>query len=127
MDQLIADLEAATEGSRELDAAIAVVLHPRFSTYRDDPERGAGHRISDRDGPVYALDYTTSFDAAQTFVPDGCGWSMNDDGEGFVFEKIEREGGPGWLIIGVCDGDTTPALALCIAALRARQAMEVAA
>lgn len=109
MNTLIAELEAATEGSRELDNAVAKALGFMMPQPGDPPR------------------YSTSLDAALTLVPKGCGWSMNDDGEGFVFQKVKRAGGPGWPIIGQCDGDTTPALSLCICSLRARQAMKDAA
>lgn len=104
MDVLIARLEAATEGSTELSATIG----------RDV----MGHVPHD---PV--VPYTTSLDAALTLVPDSAEWS------------VERRLSKGMLpayasiwAIGARDIDfhangsgKTPAIALCIAALRARE------
>lgn len=99
-EQLIAALEAATEGSRELDEQIAsecnILLYPH---------------------------YTTSIDAALTLVPEGCIWKVFSDYPGDAyFADVEKwvpgQGGPeNWRTDGAC---SSPALALCIAALRAR-------
>lgn len=111
---LIAKLEAASEGSRELDVAIhhgraAAHKHlPSGFTMKDlgNPHRNRGLAGSkfiypDR-GP--APHYTTSIDAALTLVPEG--WTPWD------------------LIASHCtpdEFDAAPALALTIAALRARE------
>jgi len=65
------------------------------------------------------LPYTASIDAALTLVPEGCGWEIYNTtcDQPKVWAKVY--GWPG------CDeaaraNATTPALALCIAALRAR-------
>ncbi len=66
MKDLIAKLEAAPEGSRELDAEIAVALFPLLKTYTPDSDKGPGHWVTDRpegETKVYAQDYTTSLDA----------------------------------------------------------------
>lgn len=103
---LIEQLESAAEGSRALDAQIAS-QHGGFG--------GMGYETWDAieaDCPHY----TTSLDAALTLVPEGREWSVTYLWDG-------RCG-------GTCDGHhadfkgATPALALCIAALKARQAME---
>jgi len=121
-DELIAAVEAATEGSRELDARIWHTIP------REPPDCSA---IMAR---VFALilageddaecpHYTTSLDAALTLVLEQFDWSIlhlrngNRGAEAVVFtigmdiDHIEVEG-------------ATPALALCAAALRARKAME---
>lgn len=67
---LIARLEEATEGSRELDAEIALTVFPALMECRSDPEQGEGHWIHPRYGKTYALDYTTSIDAAATLYPE---------------------------------------------------------
>lgn len=103
-DALIAELESAAKGSRDLDTAIWKAA--RCPTlYNDRPY------------------YSRSLDAALTLVPEGWFianmfvspdkttlyfWCANNPGLGHKY----RSGAP------------TPALALCIAALRARQAME---
>ena len=120
-------LEAATEGSRELDAEIAVQIWPALAGFQPDSERGPGHWITPQDGPTYAEDYTTSIDAALTLVPEGwyltclaevgCGhfydWAATicDHLEGRV-EDGDWRSAPG----------QTPALALCIATVKAREA-----
>ena len=120
MKALIAELERATEGSRELDAEIAMFLYPWLATYRNDPERGAGHWISDKDGPVYASNYTTSLDAALTLVPEGSyiRMTIGRDKKAWVWVECAEDEKVAYAI---------PALALCIAALRTRQAMKDAA
>ena len=128
MDTLIAELERATEGSRELDAKIAMALYPTLATFRDDPERGTGHWISDKAGPVFALDYTTSLDAALTLVSEG--WSLAN-----LYDAVDPKDRPWVGVILRRDepryklpekvlGAPTYAMALCIAALKARQAMK---
>ncbi|MCH7728024.1 MAG: hypothetical protein IH991_16335, partial [Planctomycetes bacterium] len=66
MDSLIAELEAATEGSRWLDCDIARLVGVGAALY------------SDNSGVSIAPDYTASLDAALTLVPNdmtfGVGW-----------------------------------------------------
>ena len=106
---LLSRLEAAGEGSRELDWLVECHLRGV------DPERSLRHGAVD--------DYTTSLDAALTLVPDGS-----------PVEMQIRPGQKSMADIGVWyDEETpyysvakmvwaaTPALALCIAALRARE------
>ena len=100
---LIAALEAATVGSRELDERIA--LHVGWAV-QPDGQAQAGIPA-----------YSTSLDAALTLVPDGRTWRINSP--------------PLWLENGLfranvinvsgheCDA-ATPALALCCAALRSK-------
>ncbi len=135
---LIARLEAAEEGSRELDAAIAEEVHPLLKTYAHDTERGPGHWISPKDGKVYALDYTTSLDAALTLVPEGFSWFIehiavqNRGTRAFVSKVVEGEWIPnspredkrqGLTVadFGFRGNAVTPALALTTAALKARR------
>ncbi len=106
---LLADLEAATEGSRALDARIAVQMgvSPRY----------------EGDGVYLCPRYTESVDAALTLVPEGWRWKMANSGVGRGTARVEL-----WTIHYVAypgvagakaKGYTAP-LALCIAALRAR-------
>lgn len=112
---LVERLEAATEGSRELDAEIDLLA-------LDLGWRAERHT---RGTP----NYTTSIDAALSLVPDN--WSiwalMIWRGESSTVTAMETEFKPGFGHAhsgGMGRVETkasTPALALCIAALRARQ------
>jgi len=112
MNDLIARLEAAPEGSRELDAEIAVAVWPKLADYAPDTKRGPGHWISPKDGPVYAENYTTSIDDALTLVPEGRRFKVGRDDDGTGYASV---GGPRIVM------SATPALALCIACLRTRE------
>ena len=105
---LIERLEAAENGSRELDQLIARNI-------------GAGAALySDNSGIDRALDYTTSLDAALTLVPKGMTFGMGWDTEiagPYAFTGKTGEERKGYYA-------RTPALALCIAALKARQTQE---
>ena len=122
MDDLIAKLEAATEGSRELDAEVAMEIHPRLKTYTPDTVTGPGHWISDKDGRVYAQDYTTSLDAAVTLIPEG--WRLDElknliDYWGCILWYADP---PQAVYCGYNDQlrPKSSILAICIAALKAR-------
>lgn len=102
MTDLIARLEAATEGNRELD----VEIHQLRGFITDTP-----------------APYTQSIDAALTLIPDG--WTVSvmrfSDGEGYV-ELSDNQGR--FLVKGdteIYQEAATPALAICIAALKARE------
>lgn len=111
MKDLIERLAAATEGSRELDAAIwlAVTREKDPEEFIEQARNFFGREPSDafktihRDAHAMALAnparYTTSLDAAMTLLPKGWKWRHY-----------------------LSPGAATPALALCIAALLARQA-----
>jgi hypothetical protein len=132
MKDLIAKLEAAKEGSRELDVAIVYALHPDIGPYRP---HCAGEEPRFWQDPFYKQPcpkFTTSLDAALSLVPADPAnkgkamlWSVTHDEDGV--------GGPRGYIAAIGKGyhdpqfiyghhDTNPALALCIAALRARSA-----
>lgn len=126
LSALIARLEAATEGSRELSDEILFVLGWRCSWVGGAPSEyydttswfppGATHHT---DG-VYGnrrLDFTRSLDAAVTLVPEGHLWNLRSFTEFYIADvwiqnsgNVEAEG-----------FSKLPALALCIAALKARQ------
>ena len=98
---LIAKLEAATEGSRELDAEI--------------------HDLQPKPKVVVPLDYTRGLDAALTLVPEGwTAWELRSRGAKTRFSaeisRLEFK----WIEMVSNGTSVTPALALCIAALRAR-------
>lgn len=114
MNDLIEKLEAATEGSRELDTDIwSAVRCPTL--FNDRPP------------------YTTSLDAALTLVAEGWGWAAAELDEGVpsaVTTNRKPQIKPGTLDSNPDKIDfrtkaATPALALCIAALKARAAGSV--
>lgn len=131
---LIARLEQATEGSRELDAAIARAIGNKVETIivpEGHPVFAAGGGLEFMvrpDGSRSSVPpYTTSLDAALTLVPEG--WRVAEMKDG-----IPSDAGPYchvrlWCPVNSALGHRhgasgiTPALALCIAALRAH-AME---
>lgn len=161
LDDLIARLEAATEGSRELDVRIHAALHPNQRVMFDSgsirPAREATY------GPLsnFGLDgwedwealarlfdapqVTTSLDAALTLVPEdarlrelGQWWDISKPGGWFcTVLRWERDGDLRLVerpyTHGIPDDDgnvmpptaPTPALAVTIAALKARWAMEM--
>lgn len=124
MDDLIAALEAAEEGSHELDKEIDRHLHPKLWRLSD-----AGRWFSNHlSRPPH---YTRSLDAALTLVPrDGSvstvslsiwpdyNGSGNDVSDASLtrFHPDEDE-----ISLGRCSMADHPALALCIAALKARR------
>ena len=133
MHDLIEQLEAATEGSRELDACVWVAVNgkgqpmkkvgppsykePRFFCNPDPGIDWIGYDLL-----RIAPNYTTSLDAALTLVPEGMKWCISDLGqigaEDWAFAGVY--GSP--MVGSECDTNArTPALALCIAALKARQ------
>ncbi len=144
MDELIAKLEAAAEGDRELDAEIAVAVRAlvgvddqslpdwvdrNFPTWRSRGDGRVEVVHEDGTGGLNWLPwiYTTSLDAALTLVPEG--WRIYL-WESCVEKDRHRDVGPWWgcdisryepytLIRGARDAKS-PALALCIAALMAR-------
>jgi hypothetical protein len=130
MDELIARLENATEGSSDLSWAIAEALGwskmwSGMTIYLPPGETEADYDAGNAEGACGAFPaYTTSIDAALTLVPSPS------------WDHIQLHFGPpgawsaevGYWHIGdkkidpLCEGHhQTPALALCIAALRARQ------
>lgn len=138
VDTLIRDLEAAPEVSRKLDAEVwasiatnadfgcptfSVGWEPRFEASEDGKVTLYAKNMkteewlerSRRPAPFY----TTSLDAALTLVPEGWGWMID------WTEPTERPRAvlcheP--TVTVECREASTPALALCIAALKARNA-----
>ncbi len=105
MDDLIARLEAATKGNRKLDYAIYEMVEP--------------------DGFRVPADFTTSLDAALTLVAEGMYWAVgagktrvDEPLYGAAIYEPQISDDPKTLAQG--QTDATPALALCIAALKAR-------
>lgn len=127
LEELVAKLDAATEGSRELDVQIWELVDFRAALRRywsaatgkrvklhSLPESGLGWLAVKNSAPHY----TTSIDAALTLVPEGWGWNATGEhSTGFVL-LYPPNNYPG--ATGVQAEAPTPALAICIAALRAR-------
>lgn len=130
LDEVIAEVERATEGSRQLDVEIFLVIvdFSRLNSWRNhlamrprgevpDPIRYASHA---------APAYTSSLDAALTLVPEGCAWQITkclDDLPCVAKVQKRSVDAPGF---GVWEevSTKTPPLALVLAALRARKTME---
>ena len=134
LEKLIAKLEAATEGSRELDAFIHRERHPELADMiADHPSAAPGWLVGgNHENPVTAPHYTTSLDAALTLVPEGWEWLASNrartphTGRAYIHNRELVFGGIGHLSTnpkyrGEETTAATPALATCIAALRARQ------
>lgn len=143
---LVERLERAKEGSRELDLAIA------RATRDDVPEIGdgvfdwhEGKYASSDPGSLYqdqfnqpappnvwkSPHYTTSIDVALTLVPEGFWWEIRQmyapnspmrhfGNRGLFHARVGKSYGSN----GALGENDNPALALCIAALKAREMME---
>lgn len=119
-EQLIAALEAATGPSRELDVAIVYALYPDIGPY-------AAHCAGDP--PIFWFDpyykqecplFTASIDAALSLVPEG--WRVYALQQFTVDTAkwacgLDMRYGPGQVLVREAP---SPAIALCIAALKAR-------
>lgn len=118
--ELIAALEKAERPSRELDAEIAALIaetqpaHPM-------PDgtiwiEGCG---SESSRTLHSRSYTRSIDAALTLVPDGFDWFVSSEFHGtqFFATVTSKDRLHNFVARGIL---ATPAIALCIAALKAR-------
>lgn len=129
MGDLIARLEAATEGNRELDCLIREWDDPRYTSGRRVMYYGepTGEHVSvDTGGWSESPAFTTSIDAAVALIERklpsanciGVESYPDDDGattwEAYVSRNRVNEGH--WMKTGFAK---TPALALCLALLRA--------
>lgn len=124
MKELIALLEAATEGLREFDLAIDTLVHNlEWLPYRKGARAKWGYvhgtdkvvRYDEKTTPLY----TTSIDAALTLLP-----------KGWVYSIADRAADGGLAIVapdilgrGISAKAKTVSLALCIAVLRARESL----
>ncbi len=104
LSDLVARLEAEKEGSRELDTEIGRVVF------------GFDHIPNDNEPHLGTYNWTRSLDAALTLVKGYACVVRDEDGRGLVtltpLDDTFQKGSEG----------ATPALALCIAALKAREA-----
>lgn len=127
-DELIRALEAATGPSRELDVEIERLLGglPKVTGPKDPwgwhVERGQagefwrGEGADGREIKRFSVKrYTASIDAALTLVPEGCEWSRHRGANGRMTMQVDGLG-----VVGQHGQAATPAIALAIAALRAR-------
>lgn len=131
MRELIERLEMAQKSSRELDRAIDLAMNPEARLW--SPEWWSGGRDeylrwpdtpAPKDWPLgetvahyrHVHHYTSSLDAALTLVPEGYGWCLYDDGSGEMGPQPE----PGRLLEGDGFEGATPALGICIGALKVR-------
>ena len=125
MDSLISKLEAATEGSDALDREIAAACKIEWSP--DEDGNFGGYNILPK-----RCWFSRSLDAALTLVPDDPAnpgkpmlWSIAYDEDGVGGARGYCAGlGKGYHDPQIIYGHSaaTPALALCIAALKARKA-----
>ena len=141
MDALIAELERATEGSRELDARIMAVTREMPSDAQKWLREWDGRIDVFEQTKVAAFhtrgavscywdppEYSTSLDAALTLVPEGWAWLVRS-GDGESFANLTRGSVPVMANGRQINTDwqenptyaPTPALALCIASLKARK------
>lgn len=117
--ELMAYLALAKSRDRRLNAEIAVFLDPRRHYLPEDREIPGTYwiRTTDGDHRLLALDYTGSIDDALTLLPEGRRWSVSGDPVAETACAIVESTSAGF------EDDynaATPALAICLAALKAR-------
>ena len=132
MDNLIAELERATKGSREFDVRIEITRRSFLAGLGAAAVAVEIARIKSQIGFAKFAEgeevphFSTSLDAALTLVPEGWRWTVGKqnigkyDGPAAFCWKPDPENEP------ILAKSSVPALALCIVFLRARQAMEEA-
>lgn len=121
LDSLIERLENAKEGSRELDQAILDAL------YQQHGDAAYEWLLPDGNGAaIKPFPFSTSLDAALSLLPEGAGWAvygfwMDNPPTQYSFSaKIETNDGR--IVTGNFQATApSPAHALCIAALKARE------
>lgn len=124
MNTLIAKLEAATGPSRELDGAIAIALGHEISDAFEgqQPRPALTGLIMSVPGETYKIPvphWTRFIDETLMLVPEGFVWRLQTDYGGLNRAAIAHYDGP---FYNETQSDAaTPALALCIAALKARK------
>lgn len=126
MDELIDRLEKAEVGGRELDAEIGAWLEANAG---DDHGPGSNYHLSKQKTWMGVKGWewrrwSTSIDAALTLVPaDGDHvWNLYDDFPCDIFWAVVTCAKTPEYVKFASGDCPTPALALCIAALRARGA-----
>ena len=119
LESLIERLAALSGPDREVDARIAAAVGLPHGTLTFGEDGGKVYRSVVEIAPRYS----ESIDAALSLVPPGYYWSFDSRGCAIVSDKEPRLE-PG--AVGTCLGHQSPAIALCIAALRARAQAEEA-
>ena len=120
---LIAKLREATEGSRELDYEIAQAFPDKYGPVES---LRAADEVGLQWGALPIPHWSTSLDAALTLVPEGMEWGIHGNLWKYDLSAYVRKWVDDDLTVyssrrpGVPTPNITPALALCIAALRAR-------
>ena len=123
---LLSRIEGATTGSAALDAEIMTLLFGEPQAVGNDDEPRVLHWWDHGFGRATPLRFTRALDAAMTLVPtvtphtDRTQWHLDASSDGINHASV------------YCDGvyyhspqrSPTPALALCLAAIRARFAQE---
>lgn len=120
LEDVIARLEGASEGHRDLDYAIHNAVYGERmigAGIRAVPGGGWWHPEHGKIAPPEH--YTTSLDAAMTLLPEGAVFKVMTDYGELCRASVSRDDPP--LYTGDIDA-ATPALALCIACLRAKAA-----
>lgn len=121
LTELIAALEVAKEGSRELDAAVwrQAGFRVRFGLARNDyeylreiPLGGSGWEVLPRS--------TSSIDAALTLVPEGWIWHLWAVDDGLPSAELTKGERKVWGLLANAGVPHHPAIALCIASLKSR-------
>jgi hypothetical protein len=124
--EVIERLRVATTGSRDLDVMICAAVYGFNRDHRSSSDSSVSvlGALAALRGLNYAKHYTTSLDIAQTLVPTGWNWQLRTlyrGGENISRAIVANDS------IGFVKDDeygeaeaATPALALCMAALRAR-------
>jgi hypothetical protein len=114
--------------SADLPALIARVEAATGPDYDIDREiwRAVDHDAAEEYAACETPAYTASLDAAVSLVPSGCKWSLYSQSHdeppcAYCVPNMGRHPWPAWVDDAYA---ATPALALCAAALKARQAME---
>jgi hypothetical protein len=115
-EELIVALEKAERPSRKLDAEVALVVGWKVVV---------GDTWMGPHGEIAVPEYTTSIDAALTLVPEGWRWAVGDkdDRTDVPWAQVFRTDLETGELVMFAEDDcypATPALALCIAALKAR-------
>jgi hypothetical protein len=133
--ELIKHLEAAKEGSRQLDALICesgLEIAGRDDPCGWGPDPSGRDAVAELEAPSRVQHYTTSIDAALTLVPQGWIWQVRVLYRGLprpTNRAVVANDRTGMVLTGeYCEAEaSTPALALCIAALRAHAAERLGA
>lgn len=119
---LIERLEAATAPDIRLDVEIAIALPSRWPLRPSNvPGKYVTTYENGRTGVACAPDYTRSIDDAARIVPEGFAWQCGCDIDLTPTARVWGQD------IHADEFAATPAIALCIAALKARIAMSASA